>query len=182
METKGLVLLVDDSMVTRKVIKAMFTAEGFQVHQASSGDEAIMLAKNTHYDLVLLDVMMDGKDGYQTCPELKRVSKNPLMPVLFLTAQGGEGDVREGFSAGGSEYLLKPFNAEQAWPRIYRIMKDNHILRSKDALLRECDRVLEDSLRELSSKMDSQEVTKILDDLGALRSALEGSIKSGLEY
>ena len=86
------ILLIDDERSIRSSMRAMLESEGFAVRTARSGDEAVRLFSERRPDVVLLDVMMPGKGGVQTCEELREI--DPLAPILFLTAMPSEGVAR----------------------------------------------------------------------------------------
>lgn len=109
MENKIKVLIADDDEDIREILEILLKAEGFDVIMASDGMQAIELT-NEDVDLIILDVAMPIKNGYQACKEIRYKS---IAPVLFLTAKTMESDKAIGFSAGGDDYLVKPFsNAE----------------------------------------------------------------------
>lgn len=103
------ILVADDDADIREILEILLKAEGFDVIMASDGKMAIELVDETT-DLMILDVAMPKKNGFQVCKEIRNIS---IAPVLFLTAKAMESDKAIGFSAGGDDYLVKPFsNAE----------------------------------------------------------------------
>ncbi len=96
-------------------------AEGYAVDLARDGDEALWLASNHPYDLLLLDVMMPGKDGFSVVRELR--SKRNTTPVLFLTARGEVEDRVRGLDAGGDDYLVKPFSFAELLARMRAMLR-----------------------------------------------------------
>lgn len=108
-ENKINILVADDDADIREILEILLKAEGFDVILASDGKKAIELV-DENIDLIILDVAMPEKNGFQVCKEIRNMS---IAPVLFLTAKGLESDKAIGFSAGGDDYLVKPFsNAE----------------------------------------------------------------------
>lgn len=109
MENKIKVLVADDEADIREILEILLQAEGFDVIMATDGKQAVELA-NEDIDLIILDVAMPVKNGFQACKEIRSKS---IAPILFLTAKTMESDKAIGFSAGGDDYLVKPFsNAE----------------------------------------------------------------------
>lgn len=101
------ILAVDDNPEIREIIEILLTGEGFAVDQAGDGTQALAMLKEKHYDLIILDIMMPGKNGYQTCLEIRKLTN---APILFLSARTKDSDKTLGFSSGGDDYLAKPFS------------------------------------------------------------------------
>ena len=85
---------------------------------ATTGEKALQVALQTKLDLILLDVMMPGIDGYETCRRLKAQEQTADVPVIFLTARGDPQAIRQGFESGGEDYVAKPFSQEELLARI----------------------------------------------------------------
>lgn len=108
------VLIVDDKEELRKLIRVTLKFKvGYELFEADDGVKALELAKIVRPDLVILDVMMPGKDGYEVCTELKRdkAYNNPI--VIMLTARAQAKDIEKGMQAGADHYLTKPFSPLQ---------------------------------------------------------------------
>ena len=101
------ILIVDDNQEIREIIEILLTGEGFQAVQAKDGMTALELLKEREFDLIILDIMMPGMNGYQTCLESRKMSN---APILFLSARTKDSDKTLGFSSGGDDYLPKPFS------------------------------------------------------------------------
>ena len=101
------ILIVDDNQEIREIIEILLTGEGFQAVQAKDGMTALELLKEREFDLIILDIMMPGMNGYQTCLEIRKMSN---APILFLSARTKDSDKTLGFSSGGDDYLPKPFS------------------------------------------------------------------------
>ena len=106
------ILAVDDNPKNLKVLAALLSSNNYQVDYAFSGIEAIKLIAEDHYDLVLLDIMMPGLDGFETCVRIKQDEKNKFLPVIFLTAKTEIESITRAFQAGGFDYLTKPFRSD----------------------------------------------------------------------
>ena len=102
-------LIAEDDVSLRHITSAFFTNSGFEVDQASDGIEACGLVMQNHYDAIILDIMMPGKDGIEVC---KFIRTRYDVPVIFLTALGTESDIIEGYEVGADEYVTKPFSTK----------------------------------------------------------------------
>jgi len=108
------ILIADDDPQIREVVRILLENEGYRVLEAEDGAKAIALA-DEQVDLIILDVMMPGQNGYSACAEIRRHS---LAPVIFLTAKAQDADKTMGFAAGGDDYLAKPFSASELLARV----------------------------------------------------------------
>ena len=116
------VLVVDDEKLIVKGIRFSLEQDGMDVDCAYDGDEAIAKAKETEYDVVLLDVMLPGHDGLEVCQAIREFSE---MPIIMLTAKGGDMDKILGLEYGADDYITKPFNILEVKARIKAIMRRN---------------------------------------------------------
>ena len=101
------VLLVEDEARIRDIVRDYFAAHGLACDLAGDGTEALDLVREREYDAILLDVLMPGLDGFQVCRAVRACSG---VPILFLTALGGERDVLRGYALGCDDYVTKPFS------------------------------------------------------------------------
>ena len=104
---KTCILIVDDNPEIREIINVLLGGEGFEVSEAENGAQALTLIEQQDFDLIILDIMMPGPNGYQTCRKIRELSN---APILFLSARTKESDKTLGFSSGGDDYLAKPFS------------------------------------------------------------------------
>lgn len=114
------ILVVDDEMLIRNVVREYMALENYEVEEASDGDEAINLFRNNDYDLVIMDVMMPKKDGFQTVKELKKIKDTP---VIMLSARTEEYDKLIGFDIGVDDYVTKPFSPKELVARVKAVTK-----------------------------------------------------------
>jgi DNA-binding response OmpR family regulator len=117
METHATVLVVDDSEFNLNLVKKILADEGYDITIATSGEEALEFALEQHFDLILLDIMMPGMDGFEVCQQLKK-DKLFDTPIIFLSAKGEVDDIVEGFKMGGVDYIAKPFRNEELIMRV----------------------------------------------------------------
>ena len=109
------ILIVDDERVLVKGIKFNLEHEGYQVQDAYDGEEAVELAREGGFDLIILDVMMPKIDGLQACMRIREFSN---VPIIMLTAKGEDTDKIIGFECGADDYLTKPFNILELKARV----------------------------------------------------------------
>lgn len=112
------ILLVDDDRLNLRILAGILKLEGYQIGEASSGEAALEIYESFKPDLVLMDVLMPGINGFETCRELKRRHPEDAAPVIFITAKSESDDIVEGLAAGGVDYLPKPIRPKEALARI----------------------------------------------------------------
>ena len=114
------VLIVDDDADIRKVLEILLKDKYF-VAEAADGTAALAhVAAHPETDLVILDVMMPGLDGFETCRRLRELSK---APILFLTAKSAEGDMLSAYGSGGDDFLSKPFSQEELLAKVGSLLR-----------------------------------------------------------
>jgi two-component system, sensor histidine kinase and response regulator len=128
------ILIVDDDRLNIRILGGILKGEGYVLAEAASGEKAIETYAKVLPHLVLLDVMMPGIDGFETCRTLKKTYGDNCAPVIFITAKNESDDVVEGLSAGGADYLPKPFKAKEVLARI-RSHLQNQMLAEQQKLL-----------------------------------------------
>ncbi len=117
-ELKPTILVVEDEVGIARMIQVLLEARGFSTVVCHAGDEAIRRIADTSVDLVLLDVMMPGMDGYEVCRRLKADEQWRHIPVIMLTAKDTTRDLVRGLEIGADDYITKPFNTEELIARI----------------------------------------------------------------
>ncbi|GHS95865.1 DNA-binding response regulator [Synergistales bacterium] len=113
-------LIVDDDLHIRKLVATYAAAEGFACTEAENGSAAIDAARARDFDVIILDVMMSGIDGFETLSEIRRFCNTP---VIMLTARTEEYDRLRGFTLGSDDYVQKPFSPKELMARIKAILK-----------------------------------------------------------
>lgn len=109
------ILVVDDDPGISEMIGIVLTAEGFETAFCEDGEHALEVFDDVAPDLVLLDLMLPGKDGIEVCREIRRVADTP---VVMLTARGDTTDVVRGLEAGADDYMVKPFKSQELVARV----------------------------------------------------------------
>lgn len=122
------ILVVDDIETNRRLLEARLSAEYFDVVQASSGPECLEKAVETVPDLILLDVMMPGMDGFETCKRLKADPATRHIPVVMVTALDQREDRVKGLEAGADEFLTKPVNDVALFARVRSLLRLKEVL------------------------------------------------------
>ena len=112
------ILIVDDTPANVGVLADYLEDQGFRVVVAQDGEEGLKRAEFVRPDLVLLDVMMPGIDGFETCRRLKAAEQTREIPVIFMTALTDTGSVVTGFGVGGVDYVSKPLQVEEVLVRV----------------------------------------------------------------
>lgn len=119
------ILVVDDEEHIREVLKEYAEFEGHTVDEACDGMQAVEMAKNNDYDIIIMDIMMPRLDGYSACKEIRKLKPTPM---LMLSARGEEYDKLFGFELGIDDYVVKPFSPKEVMARVNAIVKRNTAL------------------------------------------------------
>lgn len=159
------VLVVDDEPVNLHVMATCLAVADLSVKTARSGDEALaLLAGDDDPDVVLLDVMLPGQDGYAVCRKIRRTRSAVSLPVVMLTCRNRVEDVVEGFAAGANDYVTKPFSREELVARVstqrhlrraHCVLEENVTLRSEVAMRRKTEQELRLRQIRLSRMLDA---------------------------
>lgn len=128
------VLVVDDDRLNIRILGGILKGDGYVMSEAHSGEKALEIYPQLMPDLVLLDVMMPGINGFETCRRLKAEHGEKCAPMIFITAKNEAADVVEGLEAGGVDYLPKPFKPKEVLARIRSHMQ-NRILTEQQKML-----------------------------------------------
>ena len=115
-------LIVDDEEVIRRVLRSLLRKEGYEVIEAEDGGAGVELAKKEDPDVILMDLTMPGMGGLEACRLLKKDEKTKNIPVLVITALGGENKT-EAINAGIDDFVSKPFDAEEISIRVKSMLK-----------------------------------------------------------
>lgn len=144
------VLVVDDTPVNQKVLATILSRNGLEVVVASDAEQALEAVRRKAPDLILLDVMMPGKDGFAVCAELKAEPATAEIPVVFLSALGEVADKVKGLSLGAADYIAKPFDNAEVLARVQtqlRLRRLNQSLVRANRDLTGKQQALEEDLR-----------------------------------
>jgi two-component system, OmpR family, alkaline phosphatase synthesis response regulator PhoP len=121
---KHRILVVDDEPDLREILQCNLESAGYRVDTAASAEEALHLLSPEH-SLILLDVMLGGMSGFRMAERLRKELHNST-PIIFLTARDTENDLLTGFSAGGDDYIAKPFSLHEVLARVAAVLRRTH--------------------------------------------------------
>lgn len=159
---KATVLVVDDQPQNIRLLDAVLTPRGYDVRTAASGEEALAALDGADIDLVLLDIVMPGMDGYEVCRRIRQQTETAYLPVVMVTASGDEQRIKA-LEAGADDFLTKPIDQSELLARVASLAR---IKRYQDTIKRQAAE-LADWNHELESRVDSQVFQ--LERMGRLR-------------
>lgn len=116
---KPKLLVVEDDLLLAEAVNDYFTGKGWQVREAHDGETALEMAERDSWQMVLLDVMLPGKDGFEVCRQLRELSD---VPVFFITARVMEEDELRGYASGADDYVTKPFSLPVLYAKVMAMM------------------------------------------------------------
>ena len=123
------ILIVEDDKEIRDGVEIYLKNQGYQVWKAANGKEGLEIVAQEEIHLAILDIMMPGPNGYQTCRKIRELSN---APILFLSARTKECDKTLGFSSGGDDYLAKPFSYAELAARVKAMIRRYHVYKGKE--------------------------------------------------
>jgi len=162
------ILVVDDVPANLDILVRSLQQEGYDLYVASNGESALRVAELARPDLILLDVTMPGIDGFETCRRLKTQAALKDTPVVFLTGRSDVESLVEGFTAGGQDYITKPFNRDEILARVQNHLERALFARQRDeafAALQKSQNALQRSnafIRQIFGRYVSDEVVDTL--------------------
>ena len=123
MKTKPVILVVDDQPQNNELLEAHLVPQGYEIIKATSGQEALEKLAGNEIDLILLDVMMPGMDGFEVTRRVRQDKKNRLMPIILVTALRETEDRIKGIKAGCDDYISKPYDKMELLARVQSLLK-----------------------------------------------------------
>ncbi len=161
------ILIVDDVEDNIKVAMNILREDGYGFSFATSGDSALKLLRENSFDLVLLDIMMPGIDGFEVCLAMRSDERLREIPVIFLTAKTDVDSIARGFEVGGVDYILKPFHPEELLARVrtqLELYKSREVLKYNNLSLKT---KMKQSIHRLQSELEEsqKEIIYILTEL-----------------
>ena len=121
--TKGRILVVEDDRALVELIDFHLSRAGFETTRTASGDEALLLVRESVPDLVLLDWMIEGTSGIEVCRRLRRMPETKNVPIIMITARGEETDRIRGLDTGADDYITKPFSPKEMLARVGAVLR-----------------------------------------------------------
>ncbi len=134
MENKARILVVEDEAAIRDGLADVLVYHGYRVDAVSDGREGLSRALSGQYDLLLLDVMLPGRDGFSICDEVRRVDRE--QPIILLTAKTTDADIVSGLALGADDYVAKPFSIAQLVARIKAVLRRSRTGAAAAAVIR----------------------------------------------
>ncbi len=129
MAQKARLLVVEDEAAIRSGLVDVFVYHGYEVETADNGDDGLRLALGGKYDLILLDVMLPGVDGFEICNRIRQQDRQ--QPVIMLTAKSSDEDIVQGLTLGADDYVAKPFSVTQLVLRVQAVLRRSGIAEDK---------------------------------------------------
>lgn len=160
--TRSRVLVVDDQPPNIRLLEAILTPRGYDVRAAASGEEALKAIADSDLDLVLLDIVMPGMDGYEVCRRIREQADTAYLPIVMVTASGDEQKVKA-LEAGADDFLTKPINQSELLARVASLAR---IKRYQDTIKRQAGELAAWN-HELESRVETQ--VSQLERMGRLR-------------
>jgi two-component system, cell cycle response regulator len=154
------ILVVDDTRANVNVLSETLGGQGYEIFVALSGEMALKILKKVNPDLILLDVMMPGIDGFDVCREIKSDDETKDIPIIFLTAKTDKEDIVKGFKLGAIDFVTKPFQQEELLARVEtqvqlrKAQREKEILSQKIAESEKIYRTIIEKVPELIFKLD----------------------------
>ena len=136
------ILIVDDIPENISALAIALESEGFDIKTAAGGERALQIVHNDSPDLILLDINMNGIDGFDTCLALKKNDATKDIPVIFLTVSKETEAVVKGFACGGVDYIAKPFRQEEVCARVRTHLYLRALVKEKEKLIGELKEAL----------------------------------------
>jgi signal transduction histidine kinase len=196
------ILIVDDNPVNLRVIVTYLESYGFRTRIARNGETAIQRVRYDPPDIILLDILMPGIDGFETCRQIKSLDCAKNIPIIFMTSLAGAEDKVKGFEAGAVDYVTKPLNQEEVLARVkthlrlcdlpISLQKQNELLEYRSQIERERLfaaisqqhqqlRVLNHKLTEVQETERKQLARELHDELGQALTAISINLAAALQ-
>jgi len=166
METKARILIVEDEAAIRDGLTDVLIYHGFDVEAVADGREGLAKALRGRFDLILLDVMLPGRDGFSICDEVRKVDRG--QPIIMLTAKTSDSDIVNGLALGADDYVAKPFSIAQLVLRIKAVLRRARPELDAETLIR-LDGGIEIDTRNLSGRRGDERIAFTRREIEILR-------------
>lgn len=178
-EKKINILIVDDKPKNIQAAAAILSRQGYQIAFDEDGESVLPHTKSVKFDLILLDILMPGLDGYEVCRRLKNDLETEQIPVIFLTAKTDIESIVKGFEAGAADYVTKPFNEAELAARVKNHLELRQHRYHLEQLVRErteAIRIMLEVREELSAKHEERIRVNILSRILPMIEILRGTL------
>ena len=157
MNRKNRILIVEDEEPIRRGLCDVFIYHGYDVESATTGTEGLQRAKEGGFDLIVLDVMLPGIDGYTICNEIRAIDRE--QPIIMLTAKSSDEDIIQGLTLGADDYISKPFSVQQLVLRVEAVLRRSQRLRREQTTLQVGSMLTIDTRTLIGTRKDSTGAT-----------------------
>jgi diguanylate cyclase (GGDEF)-like protein/PAS domain S-box-containing protein len=175
-DTPALILIVDDELTVRKLMQVLLHSQGYRTLTATSGKEALTLIARQPPDLILLDIMMPGMDGYEVASQLKADKATSSIPIIMLSALGEQSARLLGLEAGAEDFLSKPVESAELWLKVRNLLR----LKSFSDFFKSHSLILEEQL--LQRTIDLERFRAAMDTAGDAIFLIERSSMRFIEF
>jgi DNA-binding response OmpR family regulator len=117
------ILIVDDDSTIRRFLSTLLSDRGYEVHEAEDGEQGIRLAGSIRPDLMLLDLIMPYRDGFEVLHDLKEDRGTARIPIIIMSVKNREDEIVKGLNMGADDYVVKPFNALELVVRVRKLLE-----------------------------------------------------------
>jgi two-component system response regulator RegX3 len=148
-------LIVEDETAIRTGLVDVFTYHGYEVEFAVDGPAGLAMAQSGRYDLIVLDVMLPGRNGYEICEAIRERDRE--QPIIMLTAKSGDADIIQGLALGADDYVTKPFSVAQLVLRVQAVLRRTRVAANNEASIHLADGVEIDT-RNMCAKIGANDV------------------------
>lgn len=171
--SKSNILVVDDIVANRNLLRDTLEPAGYEVLLAPDGATALKVSHRARPDVILLDVMMPGLDGFATCRQLKQHEETRDIPVIFITAANETRSMVEGFRAGGVDYITKPFQTDEVLIRVKTHLENARLTKIVVEKNRELEAANERLRQEIAGRRKAEASLATADEQLSLISEIE---------
>ena len=152
---QGRILVVEDDTDTAEMLRLVFTEENFSVEVTNRGNQALAYTRKNMPDLIILDIILPGMDGYSVCRELRTTTRTSHIPIIFLTQKDDRVDRLAGLQLGADDYITKPFDIDELALRAKNAIQSHQRMNMTDPRSGlPASRLIEDQLRKLMQMED----------------------------
>lgn len=175
---KPKVLIVDDISTNVDILMQALEPEGYNIAVVQTGEKAVEVAPKLNPDIILMDVMMPGIDGFEACRRIKKIETIKDIPVIFITARNDATDLVEGFKAGGVDYISKPFKFEEVSARVRAHCQNRILMRQVEFAMQEAIKANDQFKSAQSQLVQSEKMAS----LGAMISGIGHEINNPCNF